>query len=98
MMSRELRYGLAGGFITLIWMSIGYYFGWDKTETGKYAPYASLLILAVAIYFTVLFKREKDLGGGITFKEAFIAGISVSFVMGAMVGIFFACLFTIHQS
>jgi len=87
-MSRELRYGLIGGFITLVWMSVGYFLGWDKSEMGKYAPYLSLIILAVTIYITILFKRDKDLGGAINFKEAFTAGMAVSFVMGAMVGLF----------
>lgn len=87
-MSRELRYGLIAGFITITWMSLGYYLGWDKSEIGKYAPYVSLLILAIGIYFTILFKRDKDLGGAITFKEAFMAGSAASFVIGAMVGLF----------
>ena len=87
-MSRELRYGLIGGFLTVIWMSLGYYLGWEKSEMGKYAPYLSLIILAITIYITVLFKRDRDLGGAINFKEAFMAGLSVSFVMGAMVGLF----------
>lgn len=69
-------------------MSIGYYFGWQKSETGRYAPFISLLILAVTIYVTVLFKRERDLGGVISFKDAFVAGVSSSFVIGMMVGLF----------
>ena len=88
MMSRELRYGLIAGFITLIWMAIGYWLKWNETETGKYAPLLSLIILVVAIYVTILFKREKDKGGVISFKEAFIAGLSVSFMVGILVGLF----------
>src|SRR5258706_2146654 len=87
-MSRELRYGLIAGFITAIWMSLGYTLGWETSEMGKYAPYLSLIILAAAIYITILFKRERDMDGAITFKEAFMAGLSVSFVVGVMVGIF----------
>lgn len=55
---------------------------------GRYAPFVSLIILAVAVYLTVLFKRDKDLGGAIGFKEAFVAGISASFVVGMMVGVY----------
>lgn len=69
-------------------MSLGYYLGWEKSEMGKYAPVASLIILAVSVYLTVLFKRDKDLGGVIRFKEAFVAGISAGFVVGLMVGLF----------
>ena len=87
-MSRELRYGLIAGFITVIWMSLGYYFGWEKSDMGKYAPFVSLIILAVAVYLTVLFKRDKDSDGAIGFKEGFVAGISVSFVVGMMVGLY----------
>lgn len=87
-MSRELRYGLIAGFITVIWMSLGYYLGWQKSEMGRYAPFVSLIILAVAVYLTVLFKRDKDSDGAIGFKEGFVAGISVSFVVGMMVGLY----------
>jgi hypothetical protein len=87
-MSRELRYGLYGGLLTVLWMSLGYYLGWEKSEMGAYAPFVSLIVLTVTIYITVLFKREKDLSGAITFKEAFVAGVSASFVIGLMVGSF----------
>jgi len=88
MMSREFRYGLIAGFITLLWMAFGYWMGWDKTEMGTYAPFLSMFILIVAIYISILFKRDKDLGGAITFGNAFITGVSVSFVIGLMVGAF----------
>ena len=85
-MSRELRYGLIAGFLTLIWMTTGTLLGWDRNEMGKYAPVLSLIILIAAIYISILFKRDKDLGGVISFKDAFITGLSASFVIGLMVG------------
>ena len=87
-MSRELKYGLIAGFITLLWMAVGYYLGWERVEIGKYASYLSLVILAVAIYLAILFKRDRDQGGAITFNEAFKVGLAVSFVVGLMVGAF----------
>ena len=53
---------------------------------GKYAPYLSLFVLAVAIYLAILLKRDRDKGGVITFREAVTAGMVVSFVVGLMVG------------
>jgi len=88
MLSRELRYGFIAGFITLLWMACGYVLRWQEQEIGRYAPFLSLIILIAATYITILHKRDKDGGGGITFKDAFIAGISVSFVVGLLVGIF----------
>lgn len=85
-MSRELRYGLIAGFLTLIWMTAGTLLSWDRSDMGKYAPILSLVILIAAIYLSILFKRDKDLGGVISFKDAFITGISASFVIGLMVG------------
>jgi hypothetical protein len=85
-LSRELKYGIIGGFITLAWMALGYALAWDGTAMATYAPYFSLLILALTIYVTVLFKRDRDKGGVISFKEALFAGMSVSFVIGLLVG------------
>ena len=85
-MSRELRYGLIAGFLTLIWMTAATLLGWDRSEMGKYAPILSMIILIAAIYLSILFKRDKDLGGVISFKDAFITGLSASFVIGLMVG------------
>ncbi len=59
---------------------------WDDAEIGKYTPYLSLLILLVAIYISILFKRDRDQAGILSFKEAFITGLSVSFIVGIMVG------------
>ena len=85
-MSRELKYGVIAGGATVIWMTLGYLLGWEQSTMGKYAPYLSLMILALAIYITILFKRDRDKNGLLSFKEAFIAGMAVSFVVGLMVG------------
>lgn len=85
-MARELQYGMIAGFITLAWMTAGYLMHWETSDAGKYAPYLSLFILAAAIYVAILFKRDRDRGGFITFKESFTAGMTVSFVIGLMVG------------
>lgn len=85
-MSRELQYGMIAGFISLGWMSLGYYMQWESANMGKYAPYLSLFVLAVAIYLAILLKRDRDKGGVITFREAVTAGMVVSFVVGLMVG------------
>jgi hypothetical protein len=87
-MNRELQNGMIGGLLTVGWMAAGYAFHWERSPIGMYAPYLSLLILLVTIYLSVLFKRERDNEGIITLKEAFIAGMTVSFVIGVMVGAF----------
>lgn len=85
-MSRELQYGMIAGFLTLGWMSLGYFLHWESTVMGQYAPYLSLFILAVAIYAAILYKRDRDKGGIITFREAATTGMVVSFIIGLMVG------------
>lgn len=77
---------MIAGFISLGWMSLGYYMQWESASMGKYAPYLSLFVLAVAIYLAILLKRDRDKGGVITFREAVTAGLVVSFVVGLMVG------------
>lgn len=67
-------------------MTTATFLGWDRTEMGKYAPILSMIILIAAIYLSILFKRDKDLDGVISFKDAFITGLSTSFVIGLMVG------------
>lgn len=85
-MTRELTNGMIAGFITLGWMTLGYALHWDQSEAGRYAPYLSLFILMVAIYLTILLKRDRDKGGIISFKESVVSGMVVSFVIGIMVG------------
>ena len=85
-MSRELTYGMIAGFSTLGWMTLGYVLHWEQSEMGRYAPFLSLFILMLAIYLTILVKRDTDQAGIITFKEAFTAGMVVSFIVGIMVG------------
>jgi hypothetical protein len=87
-MSRELRYGLFAGIITVAWMASGYLLKWNQSDFGKYLPYVSFFILGITVYITVLHKRDLDSAGAITFKEAFIAGLSASFVIGVMAGLF----------
>lgn len=67
-------------------MTLGYVLHWDQSQAGRYAPYLSLFILVVAIYLTILFKRDRDKGGVISFKEAVTTGMVVSFIVGLMVG------------
>ena len=82
-MSRELRYGLIAGFITMIWMTAGYALGWDQNE---WSAFINIIILGVAIYITILHKRDRDRDGLISVKDSFIAGMSVSFMTGILVG------------
>ncbi|MBA2422475.1 MAG: DUF4199 domain-containing protein [Chitinophagales bacterium] len=85
-MSRELHFGIVAGLLIVGWMILGYIFHWNEGGIEKFTPYLSLLILLAAIYFSILYKRDRDQAGVISFKEAFITGLSVSFVVGLMVG------------
>ncbi|HZX74412.1 MAG TPA: DUF4199 domain-containing protein, partial [Cyclobacteriaceae bacterium] len=53
-----------------------------------YAPYLSLIILFVTIYITILYKRDRDQNGVITFKQGLMVGLGVSFMVGLLVGAF----------
>ncbi|MCS6916403.1 MAG: DUF4199 domain-containing protein [Chitinophagales bacterium] len=87
-MSRELRYGLWGGLALWIWMTLGYVVGWHRGPANLYAALASALLLSLFIYLAIRHKRDHDQGGCIRFREAFLAGMMVSFVSGLMVGVY----------
>ncbi|MBA3647380.1 MAG: DUF4199 domain-containing protein [Chitinophagales bacterium] len=89
-MSRELVNGIITGFVTLGWMLLVTSLSWDDTEAGKYASLVSLAFLIAGIYITILKKRDTEKNGVISFKEAWYAGMAVSFVVGLMIGIYMA--------
>src|SRR5450432_1843560 len=87
-MSRELKYGIMTGFAILIWMTLIYVFHWEQNVLNDYAYYITFLLLAIGIYFLVLYKRDRDAGGVISLKQAFQGGMSVSFVAALLIGAF----------
>src|SRR5215831_475526 len=93
-MSRELSIGVVTGFIILIWMTLVYAFKWEEASWGTYLSSICLMILAGGIYVAILRKRDRNRGGIISLKEAWIAGVAVSFIVGLMNGAFMSVYVT----
>lgn len=87
-MNRAVRFGLWSGLSLWVWMTIIYGLQWQHTTAGFYAGMVSALLLGLFIYLAVRYRRDQEQGGQISFREAFLEGMTVSFVTGLMAGIY----------
>lgn len=80
----EYKFGFFAGIIALVWFTIRYLAKWYDSE---WADFISILIIAVAVYLTIVQKRNME-GGSVTFLQAFVSGIVCGFIICLMMGAF----------
>lgn len=80
----EYRYGFIAGIIALAWLAIRYLAKWYDSE---WADFTSILIIAIAVYLTIVQRRSMQ-GGAVTFLQAFVSGIVCGFIISLMMGAF----------
>lgn len=79
----EVIWGLKFVAVQLLWMVIEKTFGLHDVHIDKHIYLTNLFaILAITVYvFALREKRDKDLGGSITFAQAFKSGIIITLVV-----------------
>lgn len=81
-------YGLAGGLIvsTLMYLSFFFIISDDpgSMKYGEIAGYISMLLALSTVFFGVKTYREEALGGHITFKKAFLTGLTMVLIASAL--------------
>ncbi len=82
----EIKWGLIFTFVTLVWMIFEKYIGWHDVYIDQHAILTNVFILfAIAIYiFALLDKRKHHYQGFMTWKEGFLSGLVISFVIAIM--------------
>ncbi len=76
-------YGAISGAITISVMILGYAFATSENATGSQVLGYSVMIIALSMIFVgVKTYRDRDLGGVIKFKLAFLLGLAIAGVAG----------------
>lgn len=76
-----LRYGLLSGAFMFLSMLIAFVFfkdeSWAMTE---YFGFGSMILVFVIMYFGIREHKVKNLGGTISFKQAFLTGLYITII------------------
>ena len=79
------RYGLIGGVVIVLLMSISFLLQGDSMdfEYGELKGYTTMVLALSSIYFGVKQYRDRQQEGKITFGQGFRVGISIALIVSA---------------
>jgi len=82
----ETKWAVIFTIVSLLWMLLEKALGWHDTHIDKHAIYTNLFaLIAIAVFvFALLEKRNKDLGGKMTWVQGFISGIIISVIIAIL--------------
>lgn len=82
----EIKWGIIFTIASLLWMVLEKALGWHDAHIAKHAIYTNFFaIIAIAIFvFALLEKRNKDLGGKMTWVQGFVSGIIISVIVAML--------------
>lgn len=81
--SRELKWAVIFIVVTLVWMVLEKAAGLHGEHIDKHAIYTNLFAIpAIAVYvFALREKRDKDLGGTMSWKQGFVSGAIITLII-----------------
>jgi hypothetical protein len=80
-MKSELKYALIFSAMQLVWLFLEYMSGLQTIHKELHPIVSMLVVVPSAIIFALgMLAKKKESGGEITFKQAFLAGILLSFI------------------
>lgn len=84
--SIEIRWAVQFSLLTLVWMILEKSLGWHDQLIAKQAIYTNLFgIVAIAVYvFAILEKKKKYYHGKMDWKQGFLSGLVLSFVIAML--------------
>jgi len=82
----EIKWGVIFTIAGLLWMVLEKALGWHDTLIAKRAIYTNFFaLIAITIFVLALIeKRNKDLGGKMTWLQGFVSGIVISVVVAIL--------------
>ncbi len=82
----EVKWGVIFTVSALLWMVVEKTLGWHDTHIDKHAIYTNFFaVIAIALFvFALIEKRNKDLGGKMTWVQGFVSGIIISVVVAIL--------------
>ncbi len=82
----EVKWGVIFTASALLWMVVEKTLGWHDAHIDKHAIYTNFFaVIAIALFvFALIEKRNKDLGGKMTWVQGFVSGIIISVVVAIL--------------
>lgn len=82
----EIKWGIIFTVAILLWTVLEKVLGWHDTLIAKHAIYTNFFaIIAIGIFvFALIEKRDKDLGGKMTWVQGFVSGIIISVIVAML--------------
>lgn len=83
--SIEIKWGVIFAVIGLLWMLFEKSMGWHGEHIADHQSYTLFFFpIAVLIYVLALKDKRKSLGGEMTWKQGFISGIIIGFIIAIL--------------
>jgi len=82
----EIKWGVIFTVAALLWMVLEKVLGWHDAHIDKHAIYTNFFaVIAIALFvFALIEKRNKDLGGKMTWVQGFVSGIIISVIIAIL--------------
>lgn len=81
----EIKWGLIFTAVALLWMVFERAMGWHGENIAVHATYTNFFaILAITVFVFALLDKRKSLGGTMTWKQGFTAGVIISLVVAVL--------------
>lgn len=81
----EIKWGIIFALTGLIWMLFEKSMGWHDDNIAQHPSFTLFFFpIAVIIYILALSDKRKSLGGVMTWKQGFITGIIIGFVISVL--------------
>lgn len=82
----EIKWGVIFTVLALLWMVLEKALGWHDAHIDKHAIYTNFFaVIAIGVFvFALLEKRNKDLGGKMTWVQGLVSGVIISVVVAIL--------------
>ena len=82
----EIKWGVIFTVLALLWMVLEKALGWHDVHIDKHAIYTNFFaIIAIGVFvYALLEKRNKDLGGKMTWVQGLVSGVIISVVVAIL--------------
>lgn len=84
-MKIEIKWGLIFSFVSLLWITIGYLFGFQTKYPTMHVVFSMLFAIpAILMMYLGIAEKRRVNGDKISFKQAFITGLGISIVVALL--------------
>lgn len=90
-MKTEVRFGVLFGLLVVVYVLIEHVLGFNTTrhDIGQYSRLMGVIVPFVGIFFGIRQKREKDLGGYMTWGQGVKTGFQIALIQTTITTLWF---------